>query len=187
MKHTQSEKQPSETHPIVTHPIETRNNDNLFHVKPAKPLTLLPVHTGCSLVVGDLAYMAPEVLGTFANPRESKVTTAADIWGIACVLYEVLTGFPLFGGSVNENCEGDTDEQRVHSEAAGHAGILPDATNSHTNADSDFEICPVTLLVQSQQRLLVSHLQLSLLFPICTAFVSFLQCNTPSCLLPEVL
>lgn len=154
---------PSEKHPIVTHPIETRNN--LFHVKPAKPLTLLPVHTGCSLVVSDLAYMAPEFLGTFANPRESKVTTAANIWGIACILYEILTGSPLFGGSVNEHregdrdqhCEGDRDEQRVHSEAAGHAEILPDATNSHANADSDFEICPVTLLVQSQQRLLVSH------------------------------
>ena len=48
--------------------------------------------TGAGIVLGTAAYMAPE------QARGQAVDTRADIWAFGCVLFEMLTGRPLFGG-----------------------------------------------------------------------------------------
>lgn len=133
------------------HPTETCNSNKFSFISPHRP-TQFVVYTGCSLVAGDLAYSAPEVLATFVNPVvDSTITPAADIWGIACVLYKILTGSRLFGPPAHKHCE---DEQAISSDAEGHAESLLDDTSSH--AGSDEEPCPMILLIQDQQRALVS-------------------------------
>jgi serine/threonine protein kinase/Tol biopolymer transport system component len=57
----------------------------------AAPLTT-PAMTEAGVVLGTATYMSPE------QARGKHVDQRADIWAFGCVLYEMLTGQPAFGG-----------------------------------------------------------------------------------------
>lgn len=56
-------------------------------------------HTDTTLVAGTLAYMAPECF-------HGRVSRAADIYALGCVLFQLLTGEVPFGGSPERIMEG---------------------------------------------------------------------------------
>ena len=58
---------------------------------PQSPIMTTPV-TQSGVILGTAAYMAPE------QARGKGVDQRADIWAFGCVLYEMLTGQPAFGG-----------------------------------------------------------------------------------------
>lgn len=43
-------------------------------------------------------HAAPEVFATFVHVADFSVSTAADMWSLACLLYELCTGCSLFDG-----------------------------------------------------------------------------------------
>jgi serine/threonine protein kinase, bacterial len=71
--------------------------------------------TATGSVIGTLYYMAPERF------RVGDVEASADIYALACVLYEVLTGGPPYPGS------------RFEQQLYGHVSVPPPLP-SHTNA-----------------------------------------------------
>ena len=56
------------------------------------PSLTTPAMTETGLIMGTAAYMSPE------QARGKRVDQRTDIWAFACVLFEMLTGQPAFGG-----------------------------------------------------------------------------------------
>ncbi|NIP87716.1 MAG: protein kinase, partial [Gammaproteobacteria bacterium] len=56
------------------------------------PAHTTPAVTETGVIMGTAAYMAPE------QARGQLVDERADIWAFGCLLYEMLTGQPAFGG-----------------------------------------------------------------------------------------
>ncbi|MGH7681545.1 MAG: protein kinase domain-containing protein, partial [Candidatus Eiseniibacteriota bacterium] len=72
-------------------------------------------------VVGSLGYMSPEQL------RGEAVDARTDLFAVGAVLYELLAGFPAFGGSTAAERMAATlfrDPPRLPSQAAGVEGIV---------------------------------------------------------------
>jgi len=59
---------------------------------PQAPALTTPAMTEAGIVLGTAQYMAPE------QARGKPVDQRTDIWAFGCVLYEMLTGQPAFGG-----------------------------------------------------------------------------------------
>jgi serine/threonine protein kinase len=59
---------------------------------PQAPALTTPAMTEAGIVLGTAQYMSPE------QARGKPVDQRADIWAFGCVLYEMLTGQPVFGG-----------------------------------------------------------------------------------------
>jgi serine/threonine-protein kinase len=59
---------------------------------PQAPSLTTPAMTQAGILLGTAAYMSPE------QARGRPVDRRADIWAFACLLYEMLTGQPAFGG-----------------------------------------------------------------------------------------
>ena len=52
----------------------------------------------CRLLTITPQHAAPEVFATFVHVADFSVSTAADMWSLACLLYELCTGCSLFDG-----------------------------------------------------------------------------------------
>jgi serine/threonine-protein kinase len=59
---------------------------------PQAPSLTTPAMTQAGILLGTAAYMSPE------QARGKTVDRRADIWAFGCLLYEMLTGQPAFGG-----------------------------------------------------------------------------------------
>ena len=77
---------------------------------------------GASLVIGTPAYMSPE------QARGQTVDRRSDVWALGCVVYEVLTGQPAFGGPTAS----ETIACVINSEPDWRA--LPDSTPASVRA-----------------------------------------------------
>ena len=64
-----------------------------------------------------VSYCSPELL------LESKASKASDIWALACTIFEIRSGFPLFESFVGSSTE-------ILREMARILGILPEPSNS---------------------------------------------------------
>ena len=76
------------------------------HVSPSDPL-----HTVCGTLFGTPGYLAPEQ----ARGETDKIDRRADVFGLGCILCEILTGFPPFKSDVpgeawRRAAAGDTSE-----------------------------------------------------------------------------
>ena len=60
--------------------------------------TITGHHTRAGVVLGTAAYMSPE------QARGRPVDKRADIWAFGCLLFEMLTGRPLFAGETVRTC-----------------------------------------------------------------------------------
>ena len=56
-----------------------------------------PMPTGCDDVGGAESGHPPEVIGTRGQINEAQISPAADVWGLACLLYRLLVNTALFG------------------------------------------------------------------------------------------
>jgi len=70
----------------------TESGDAATSVSPTMSPTLSLAMTQAGMILGTAAYMAPE------QARGKTVDKRADIWAFGVVLYEALTGKPLFAG-----------------------------------------------------------------------------------------
>ena len=52
---------------------------------------------GCDQIGGTESGNPPEVIGERGQANEALVSPAADVWGLACLLYRLLNRRPLFG------------------------------------------------------------------------------------------
>ncbi len=87
------------------------------------PTIASPARTGAGVILGTAAYMSPE------QARGKAIDKRSDIWAFGCVVYEMLSGVPAFGGETTTDVlaaviQRDVDWSKLQADVPGRIVTL---------------------------------------------------------------
>lgn len=107
-------------------------------------------------------FAAPEVLAGFIGIAYENLSPAADVWSAACLVFELLTGRPLFTRAPKHQSAAGSDQVSPDSPAALHPSSsagFPDSMTWDQNEVQRMRPEPSRPISPEQQHILQQHEQ----------------------------